>query len=395
MASTPLELAQTMIGTREGQAALTNYLHTGGWNQDPVTRAWCAAFINATLQQSGYGGTGSDLAKSFLDYGQKVELGDIQPGDIGVWNRGDPKGIYGHAGIVQSYDPKTGMVQLVSGNTGRGTNLVGVAPYTAASALGFRRPQKPMSGQSVLAPNVQGPANPGTRQDYTPEQRRNAIASIESQGSGDYAALGRITNRQGDRAYGRYQVMGSNIPAWTKQVLGTEMTPDQFLADPAAQDKVFDAIYGGYVNKYGERGAASMWFTGRPDEPDVTDINKKLTGKGYADKYLAALGKPGSTTAAPGGTTTVATGTPATPDYSEYLKYLKAKDQKSPGEIMGAAIANMGVSPDKVGMGNAPQLPQTAPTVMPAMPTVDPQQAEARRQMLAYAMQRLNQGALF
>jgi hypothetical protein len=53
----------------------------------------------------------------------------------------------------------------------------------------------------------------------------NAIKRIES--SGNYGALGPAT-RNGDRAYGAYQVMGNNIPDWTKQHYGQALTPQQF-----------------------------------------------------------------------------------------------------------------------------------------------------------------------
>lgn len=51
----------------------------------------------------------------------------------------------------------------------------------------------------------------------------NAIANIESRGSGDYGARGPQT-ASGDRAYGKYQVMGANIPSWTQAALGRSMT---------------------------------------------------------------------------------------------------------------------------------------------------------------------------
>ncbi len=90
---------------------------------------------------------------------------------------------------------------------------------------------------------------------------RDAIASIESAGSGDYKALGPQT-KTGDRAYGRYQVMGANIPEWTKAALGRAMSPEEFVASPEAQDAVFDHRFGGYVQKYGPEGAARAWFGG-------------------------------------------------------------------------------------------------------------------------------------
>lgn len=91
---------------------------------------------------------------------------------------------------------------------------------------------------------------------------RDAIKTIES--SGNYQAQGPATP-SGDRAYGAYQVMGSNVGPWTEKHLGRRMTPQEFLADPAAQDTVFDAEFGSYVSKHGNaQDAASMWFSGRP-----------------------------------------------------------------------------------------------------------------------------------
>lgn len=65
---------------------------------------------------------------------------------------------------------------------------------------------------------------------------RSAITGIES--GGRYDAIGPRT-KSGDRAYGKYQVMGSNLPQWTQAALGKVLTPDQFLADPNAQEAVF------------------------------------------------------------------------------------------------------------------------------------------------------------
>jgi hypothetical protein len=144
-------------------------------------------------------------------------------------------------------------------------------------------------------PQVASPSGGGTKSSYVPaqgraEKWRQGISNIESGGpDGNYRAVGPKTDK-GDHAYGRYQVMGANIPTWTKQILGKAMTPGDFLADDRAQDKVFDTMFGDYVKQYGERGAASMWFTGKPTEPPTTDVNGKLTGKTYADKFVGFLG---------------------------------------------------------------------------------------------------------
>ncbi|MBB4067008.1 phage tail length tape measure family protein [Gellertiella hungarica] len=121
-----------------------------------------------------------------------------------------------------------------------------------------------------------------------------AIQSIES--GGNYGALGPIT-KSGDRAYGAYQVMGANIPSWTKGALGQSMSPSAFLSSPSAQDAVFNKYFGASVAKYGNpQDAASVWFTGRPlaQGAGAADI-LGTTGSQYVDKFNNALGKLGET----------------------------------------------------------------------------------------------------
>ena len=117
----------------------------------------------------------------------------------------------------------------------------------------------------------------------------NAIASIESKGSGDYSAVGPAT-RAGDRAYGKYQVMGANVGPWTKEVLGKEMTPQEFLSNQAAQDKVFQTKFAQGGNNDSDR--ASMWFTGKPLAQGAGRSDGNLTGAQYVAKFNSAMGAP-------------------------------------------------------------------------------------------------------
>jgi hypothetical protein len=119
---------------------------------------------------------------------------------------------------------------------------------------------------------------------------KHAIGSIES--SNNYRAVGPETPR-GDRAYGKYQVMGANIPQWTQEVFGKAMTPEEFLANEKAQDAVFDAKFGSYLKKTGNAmDAASMWFTGRPAAkvPIGTKDSLGTTNPQYLDKFAKASG---------------------------------------------------------------------------------------------------------
>ncbi len=116
----------------------------------------------------------------------------------------------------------------------------------------------------------------------------NAIASIES--GGRYDAQGPVT-KTGDRALGKYQVMGTNVGPWTKEVLGREMTPQEFLASPEAQDKVFQAKFGQYTQKYGPNGAARAWFAG---EGGMNDPNRRdqlgTSVADYGNRFDRAMG---------------------------------------------------------------------------------------------------------
>jgi hypothetical protein len=123
----------------------------------------------------------------------------------------------------------------------------------------------------------------------TLERAKKAIAGIES--SGNYAALG-VANKAGQRAYGKYQVMDFNIPSWTKAALGKSFTPQQFLADPQAQEKVFEHKFQSYVQQYGSpENAAKVWFggPGALNNPNAKDV-LGTSVSGYAQKFNQSFG---------------------------------------------------------------------------------------------------------
>lgn len=125
------------------------------------------------------------------------------------------------------------------------------------------------------------------------QQFREAFAKVES--GGNYQALGPVMKKgayNGDRAYGKYQVMGRNIPEWTEKHYGARLTPEQFLGNPAAQDAVFDGEIAGYIKKHGNvSDAASMWFSGRPMAEAGNASDGYNTVPQYVAKINAALGQ--------------------------------------------------------------------------------------------------------
>lgn len=154
--ATPYQLAAGMAGTREGQSALTDYLRTGGQNIDPATRAWCADFVNATLNKAGQKGTDSGMARSFLKWGEAV-TGAPQQGDVAVFSRGsDPA--KGHVGFFDSINPD-GTIKVLGGNQ---SDSVSFGDYPAERLLGYRRPSAPdgPKGQESYPPPGSTPAAP-------------------------------------------------------------------------------------------------------------------------------------------------------------------------------------------------------------------------------------------
>lgn len=121
-----------------------------------------------------------------------------------------------------------------------------------------------------------------------------AIKDIESSG-GNYGALGPIT-RNGDRAYGAYQVMGNNIGPWSQDALGRTLSADEFLKNPALQDQIFAHKFGGYVDKFGPSGAAQAWFGG-PGSVGKGGLGQDMlgtSGNSYVKMFETNVAKMGS-----------------------------------------------------------------------------------------------------
>jgi hypothetical protein len=186
-----------------------------------------------------------------------------------------------------------------------------------------------------------------------------AISKIESHG--DYAALGPVV-KGGDRAIGKYQVMASNVPSWTRLALGRELTPEEFRASPDAQEKVFERQFGDYMRKYGPAGAASMWFTGRPDAPNVKDA-LGTSAPAYVRKFVEGYGQKGPASPVPFSADDLrrnpylaaASATMFTHDRARQVQF--AKDQ---AEIISKAIG-LGAAPDTTAVAQVLQIAQQNP----------------------------------
>jgi hypothetical protein len=168
-------------------------------------------------------------------------------------------------------------------------------PDTSGNPVQSEPPMAPTKTSSFSpSPTPEGTKNAGGPIDV--ERAQKATASIES--GGKYDKLGPIINKgsyAGDRAYGKYQVMGKNIPEWTQATFGKAMTPDEFLANPKAQDALYQAKMTEYAAKHGPEGAARAWFAG---EGGMNDMGRKdqlgTTVESYGKRFAQAYGPDAS-----------------------------------------------------------------------------------------------------
>jgi len=130
-----LQLAAQQLGMDENaqRAALQSYMADGGVNLDPSVAAWCAAYINSTMEQAGQPTTGSNMARSFENWGQPVDT--PQRGDVVTFERGAPGSGFGHVGMVNAVGPN-GQIDLLGGNQG---DSVSIQSRNAGDATAIRR----------------------------------------------------------------------------------------------------------------------------------------------------------------------------------------------------------------------------------------------------------------
>jgi uncharacterized protein (TIGR02594 family) len=122
---------------------------------DPVRTEWCAAFVNAVLEESNITSNSNHkyplTARAFLDWGESVPKDDIQPGDIVVFPRGN-QGWQGHVGFYLRTEEINGIAYywILGGNQ---RNKVSVVRYKQSSVLGIRRSQISVDNRDKMSYN--------------------------------------------------------------------------------------------------------------------------------------------------------------------------------------------------------------------------------------------------
>jgi uncharacterized protein (TIGR02594 family) len=98
-------------GAFGGSSVVTEARRYLGGNPTGRASLWCARFMNFVLERTGHHGTGSDMARSFASYGQRVS--GPQVGAIAVMGRRGG----GHVGVVSGIDAQGNPI-VISGNYG-------------------------------------------------------------------------------------------------------------------------------------------------------------------------------------------------------------------------------------------------------------------------------------
>ncbi|MBS0245682.1 MAG: TIGR02594 family protein [Proteobacteria bacterium] len=93
---------------------------------------WCADFMNFVIKKAGAKGTHSRAARSFLEFGKRLDGPRV--GAIAILRRGGPQN--GHVGVVRGTDGQGNPI-LISGNSG---NMVRQSAYPKEKVLAYVMP---------------------------------------------------------------------------------------------------------------------------------------------------------------------------------------------------------------------------------------------------------------
>jgi len=157
---------------------------------------------------------------------------------------------------------------------------------------------QPDSTNSDNAPSAKKDVPPGGALQYSPsgDVTDKAAPITKNMEGGKYDQVVTTLNKNGmpQRALGAYGIMDFNVPSWSREVLGKEMTPEEFLKDRAAQDAIYKAKMGSYIAKYGPENAGRVWLGGEGgiDHPERADAFGTTVGD-YGKRFASAFAPTG------------------------------------------------------------------------------------------------------
>lgn len=170
-----------IVGSRHEARILQFFAEAGHPGIHDDETAWCAAFVGAMLRRAGYSSSGALNARSYLNFGTKLEKPTL--GCIVVFKRGSSS----WQGHVAFFLRDLGAyIEVLGGNQG---NAVSIARYRKADLLGYRWPlitsapavkPKPANDASPKAPAKLpvAPAVPADKRDVNEAAGAGGLVAI-------------------------------------------------------------------------------------------------------------------------------------------------------------------------------------------------------------------------
>ena len=196
--SSAVDLAGGLLGFNETaqRGNINSFLKAGGVNIDAAQTAWCAAFVNSSLEQIGVKGSGGLTANSFQSWGKGVDVSQVLRGDVLVESRGlGPGQPGGHVGFATgSSRMGAGGLQLemLSGNQG---NQVSKSWIDAADIMARRADDAGGALAAVANASsqaVQGVGAFGAGMGQVSQQLMNAVSGANAPGGSLLGGLGSL-----------------------------------------------------------------------------------------------------------------------------------------------------------------------------------------------------------
>lgn len=142
---------------------------------------------------------------------------------------------------------------------------------TLASPVSLPRPTAP---STVTAP----PSELAS----TVERAKQVIGSMEG---GRYDIV-HPPAKNGQVALGRYGILASGLAEDSRKYYGQVVSQNDFLKNPAIQDKIFEGRFGELVQKHGVEGAARAWFAGEGGMNNDRASDGNTTVANYATNFM-------------------------------------------------------------------------------------------------------------
>lgn len=134
-----MEIAEKEIGVKEipgeeNNPRIIEYHDATSLHADLESVSWCSSWMNWVMKKAGIKGTLSAAARSWLNWGEKVDT--PQYGDVCIFSRGNNP-VQGHVALYVGPDGPD-RIKVLGGNQ---NDSVCIASYPLDRLLGFRRPK--------------------------------------------------------------------------------------------------------------------------------------------------------------------------------------------------------------------------------------------------------------